>query len=515
MPISGSFPNLTVTNFGPLKNAEIELRPLTVFVGPSNTGKSYLSILIYALHSYFSSYKSDTYLNHDEEINSLINSLTSNDSSPFSNPFWKINYFFNALRSNPLNAPSDVVIPDPVTDIVKEMYHKYLGLDLHDEISRCFGVEIKDLIRKNTQSNSTIEFQTAPKNHDGFINYKLTIESEKTYFETTVSEHMPLKLLSQSADLTLDRSGLLTRLVLEDIFAPKNSTLNKDHITFLLQNIARYLAVDLCEPFSQSAHYLPSARTGIMHAHTSIVSSIVSNSAKTGIRQRKEMTPLSGILVDFLEKLVYFGSTIPSNNGDLSHQDEIANIIEEIEGAILSGTILTESSDIVNYPQFRYRPSGWDSSIALANASSMISELAPILLYLRHQVNPGNILIIEEPESGMHPSMQVRFTRQLVAMVNAGIRIIITTHSEWIMEELANLVKLSSLSESDRMTIDAGDAAINSELVGAWLFHNETESNIPTVSRIDLDESGLYPTGFDDVARVLYSNWSLISRLQN
>ena len=43
-----------VSDFGPIVDATIELRPLTVFVGPSNTGKSYLAILIYALHRFFS-----------------------------------------------------------------------------------------------------------------------------------------------------------------------------------------------------------------------------------------------------------------------------------------------------------------------------------------------------------------------------------------------------------------------------------------------------------------------------
>ena len=41
---------LEVANFGPVVNGKIDLRPLTIFVGPSNTGKSYLAILIYALH---------------------------------------------------------------------------------------------------------------------------------------------------------------------------------------------------------------------------------------------------------------------------------------------------------------------------------------------------------------------------------------------------------------------------------------------------------------------------------
>ena len=40
---------LTVSNIGPIAEASVELRPLSVFVGPSNTGKSYLATLIYAL----------------------------------------------------------------------------------------------------------------------------------------------------------------------------------------------------------------------------------------------------------------------------------------------------------------------------------------------------------------------------------------------------------------------------------------------------------------------------------
>ena len=39
-----------VRNFGPIDRGLIDLRPLTVFAGPSNTGKTYLSILAYALH---------------------------------------------------------------------------------------------------------------------------------------------------------------------------------------------------------------------------------------------------------------------------------------------------------------------------------------------------------------------------------------------------------------------------------------------------------------------------------
>ena len=48
------YPNveIAVKNFGPIAEATIDLRPLTVFVGPSNTGKTYFSTLIYALHGF-------------------------------------------------------------------------------------------------------------------------------------------------------------------------------------------------------------------------------------------------------------------------------------------------------------------------------------------------------------------------------------------------------------------------------------------------------------------------------
>ena len=44
---------LGVRDFGSIERADVEFRPLTVFVGPSNTGKSYLATLSYALHRYF------------------------------------------------------------------------------------------------------------------------------------------------------------------------------------------------------------------------------------------------------------------------------------------------------------------------------------------------------------------------------------------------------------------------------------------------------------------------------
>ena len=73
---------LKVTNFGPIVEADIELRPLTVFVGPSNTGKSYLAILIYALHALFDGTQAEPHwlrLGRSSRFNALFRDRPARD----------------------------------------------------------------------------------------------------------------------------------------------------------------------------------------------------------------------------------------------------------------------------------------------------------------------------------------------------------------------------------------------------------------------------------------------------
>ena len=52
-PLLNPKARIDVRDFAPVAEASVALRPFTVFVGPSNTGKTYLAILIYALHRVF------------------------------------------------------------------------------------------------------------------------------------------------------------------------------------------------------------------------------------------------------------------------------------------------------------------------------------------------------------------------------------------------------------------------------------------------------------------------------
>ena len=55
----------------------------------------------------------------------------------------------------------------------------------------------------------------------------------------------------------------------------------------------------------------------------------------------------------------------------------------------------------------------------------------------------GDLLIIDEPELNLHPENQRRVARLLARLVNLGIKIFITTHSDYIIKELNTLIMLN------------------------------------------------------------------------
>ena len=141
----------------------------------------------------------------------------------------------------------------------------------------------------------------------------------------------------------------------------------------------------------------------------------------------------------------------------------------------------------------------------------MVSELAPVVLYLRHLVQRGNTLIIEEPEAHLHPAMQAEFTRRIASMVHAGVRVIVTTHSEWVLETLANLVRLSDLPKAQRKETKDGNLALRPDQVGAWLFKKKRSPKGSVVEEIKFDPSaGGLESGYGEVAEQLYNEWAAI-----
>ena len=483
---------LTVSNFGPIAEASIELRPMSVFVGPSNTGKSYMAALIYALHRFFNGYSVSANYNSAHGARSLVEKLGMTRMQ-------EILLELETAPSLELQEPIAALVRQSLNDVAQ------LGKILDSEITRCFGTgTAKNLIRYSSDSRTDFSLRgnisTETGRNDPF-EYNVAVNRE-IKLNASIPSAMPVRIEAKNIPFP----------VASWIFSPEGLTketteeITERAMTGFVKTFASACIPGILGPLARPAHYLPADRAGVMHAHQVAVRGLIASASSAGLRRDSPMPILSGVLGDFMEQLVALAGSSRRTQGD-----EYDHLAQSLEQTLLRGAVRVEQSPI-NYPSFAFRPNGWKRDLPLMNASSMVSELAPVVLYMRHVVQPGDLLIIEEPESHLHPAMQVEFTRQLAAAVQSGIRIIITTHSEWVLEELANLVRLAELPKERRGGLDDADVVLSPDQVGAWFFEPSSEGSGSVVREISLDiESATFPAGFGLVTESLYNRWTEIS----
>ena len=505
---------LSVKNFGPIAEAEIDLRPLTVFVGPSNTGKSYLAILIYALHGLFRGHQWTPSLGRGVIRRSLAppppglgdRELSTGEADTLAD--W-VEQLLLQRGANPL-PDARAAIPEQSASVISALMADTgsLGEVFNYEVARCFGAEdTQRLVRHRSRGGARIlvSRRTPESGKESEpVSYSLTLKNGEALLGAAIPENTPAQIEWSDDEGQFHWSEI--RRISSYLAQTRNDEgFDRSRLARLLaEYVAEIARLHIVSPLSRAAHYLPADRTGVMHAHRVVVGSLIARAPRAGLGHVATEPVLSGVLADFLEELIGLGDS-------RSRRSKTGNLSKRIESGMLDGSIVGEDSDI-GYPEFYYQPKGMGTRIPLMNSSSMVSELAPVVLYLRHVVQPGDVLIIEEPESHLHPEMQVEFTRQLAAAVNSGIRVMLTTHSEWVLEELANLIRLSDLSESHKKEFTAPDSALSAEDVGIWLFKPSKRPGGTIVKEIPLDlEIGNFQSGFDDVATGTYNRWARIS----
>ena len=489
---------IEVQDFGPIVHAKLDLRPMTVFVGPSNTGKSYLAILLYALHRSFSArqriFRSGRLGNRRYFRESSVPKATKEALDAFA----QLGQFDIISESDAQHDDQDIKIEFP-EEIIELLRSDFDGLAdvIGEEILRCFGRgSIAELVRKNGAERTLVSIRGGHRGDTGLLEHILSFDEHGVVFRAAVPRHI------HAGSRELDHTDVSYSL--QDVRYERDQHDSGDWSAVhsnLVAALKELLTPRMAGHFASRSFYLPADRTGVVHAHSAIVSGMIDSAPLAGLQPIGRTPLLSGVLADFLRELIRADrvlalpkETTPGDSRDTA---------QKIEQNILRGAIGIERSELINYPHFTYRPDGWKEDLPLMHASSMVSELAPVVLYLRHLVRPGNVLIIEEPESHLHPAAQVEFTRQLAKLVQQGYRVIITTHSEWILEELANVVQRSQLPPEELATVSDSDAALTADQVGVWLFRPKRRPRGSEVVHVSLGDSGLYDAGFDDVAIAL------------
>lgn len=155
-------------------------------------------------------------------------------------------------------------------------------------------------------------------------------------------------------------------------------------------------------------------------------------------------------------------------------------------------------------------------SIPLHLGSSSVRSLMDIFFYLKHSVGKNDLLIIDEPEGHLTPQNQIILTRMLATCAHYGINIFITTHSDYIVKELNNLIMLHEVQPQDqeeylkqRKCPHKSTEIINPADVKGYLCANGT------LEACELDKYGLVVKNIDDAIETINSSSSMLFNLLN
>ena len=134
-------------------------------------------------------------------------------------------------------------------------------------------------------------------------------------------------------------------------------------------------------------------------------------------------------------------------------------------------------------------------SMGLHMSSSTVKSLFGLWFYLENQAQPGDLLMIDEPELNIHPANQRHIARLLARLVNAGLRVVISTHSDTIVREFNSLLMLSQ--DNGKLRKKHGyneNEVLTVEQVSACLFDKQS------ITPFEISpEDGIYATTFDTV----------------
>ena len=469
---------LTVKNFGPIKSAKVDIKPMTVFVGHSNTGKSYLAILIYTIAKALKS----------PERRRLI-------------PFVHDNFREEETVEE--------IISDnkKITRLADKLFSEYIQT-IHEtwevEATRCFGEEWENIVNNNGASASII----ISDDDNGITLDLLYPEKDKSLLSDTILKKIKKRispyLEKENQSLEPIDTHDLTHWIVFEIsdsfnFLPNIPQPDDDFIrrTGIREGI--------------NAHYLPAVRGGLMQSHRILVSAVIARAPTIGLTGA-DIVPFTGVLADFLEKLLMIDSGRSKFRLQRYGRQSIkgvSRLSEKIEQSIMHGTI-TLKMLATRYPDFRYEfidKNATSRDISLIHASSSVSELAPIVLFIRYYLSPGDVFIVEEPEAHLHPEAQRLIAGVLVELVKAGIQVIVTTHSDIILEQISNFIHADEIPGAKVLNRKAKGRTLNEKESRCYLFKAPAgRGKGTTVKSIPFNEQmGILTQDHLDVSSALYN----------
>ncbi|MCK4406175.1 MAG: AAA family ATPase [Bacteroidales bacterium] len=430
---------IQIKNLGPIAEFEFDLtKDLSIIFGKNNIGKSYAIICLYILiknltkksflrvpYEYITLYNGG-FIN---EIDGVLFSISDNIST------------FNKSLAKKFSSPKldEIEITNDIRNIINNLIESIILPDLQKSFSNSFD-SINNLSNKFSGKKFSIILN--------FDNLKFTISAKDDNLELEnliFKDKYFVKKAKTNRGPTIKDNKFILYYNTKPSAGRGRKAILYHPINRLFSNIQTEISQNI-----NNIYFLPASRSGLYEA-LSTFSAVIAELSKSRnfLTKRIELPNISEPVSDYFLYL--------SNISRPQNIKKYTQIATEIENQILEGEVSfnKESRKIV------YTPKDVNTQLDLSFTSSMVSEIAPIVAFLKYIISDrehfyphdeyfyedprsrskaSNLIFIEEPEAHLHPEIQVKLMELFVKLTKCNIKLVMTSHSNYMFNKLNNLI---------------------------------------------------------------------------
>jgi hypothetical protein len=426
---------LKIEKLGRIRSAEIDVRPLTVLIGPNNTNKTWTAYALYGLLQFLS--RKLTGIRFDSSP-----SVDGTDDAAQARLKDALKPFCDALKADPVPERLEYALTLP-----------------HD------GAELKYAHTVKTEALRSLLGLTPRRLPDASANLVLQAS------ELTTS----IVSLDLVFERSLNRLQIKTnrRRTLEDGKTEESSTTTA-HFNDAWSDQKIFEAVYL-QTWNIIEHVVvfPAERNGILPIWPLIPGS--------------ESIELPFPVLDF-GRFLRVAQSAPESSMNPS-QTHLSTLLKKV----LGGEVAYASEE--GRKRLVFRAGG--AEVPLHVAASLSRAVAGLSIYIERFFHPDDVLIIDELEMNAHPQAQVALTEFIAALVNAGVKVVLTTHSPYVVDHLNNLMEASRAPAEKRaelarkFALATPSSFISPEKVAVHAFQEEAPEGEVLVREVLNRKTGL------------------------
>lgn len=446
---------LGITDFGPVSRGTLDLKPLTVLMGPNGCGKSHVATLIHSI------------INAEcEMLNPLV--LDQKDAFGTKKLIEEAGRIAEAHQAGAGTVNSDIWA----------LYIEHKFQVLFAMLSANFSSAHTNLIRFGEK-----RFDLEVKSE--IINGNISCTD---VIDVNPAERLPLivnfgkRVSAQDLDISkmLHEDG--NSLIL-DIPYFSNKATEAYMITQWLLALVHFIQAQL-----KRCIYFPAERGGLTLAYKSLTLHFYSSLGMTNANPID--SELTNVSIQFLGLHLMPPDT----------KTEFVTLVEKFEENALHGNVIAQEN-ATKSRSLAFKKDG--STLPLSRSASSVKDLAIFLLYLKHVAKKEETIILEEPETTLHPNNQILLARLIAKLVNAGLRIVVTTHSPYFLEQLSHCVMAGSSQTGKEFREFADDERLDKDSVTAYSF--EEDGRGYKMVPITVDDEGIPQHDFVNASERQYN----------